>query len=321
MKSVAWVIGRGGLLGSHLEKETLRRGWQPFVPNGFSWRDEAALRREFAEAARGFSERVMQHKGTQWIILWAAGAGVMGTDEGTMRRETESFRAFLDAIHVCGLAESTGTIFFASTAGAMYAHPSDKAIDEETPPSPSSPYGKEKLAQESLLREWADRHANIRVLIGRISNLYGPGQNVRKQQGLISHFSRSVLTNIPLHVYVPLDTIRDYCFAPDCARHVLSCLERMSHHADEERVTLKIFASERTTTIAEIIGIFRRLTKRSPRVICSKNKLTKAYVRIVRFRSRVWPDAKPERITLLPVGIAAVHADMLRARQSGSERS
>jgi len=47
-------------------------------------------------------------------------------------------------------------------------------------------------------------------MVGRMSNLYGPGQNLKKVQGLISQMCLRVLTRQPLVLYVPLDTIRDY---------------------------------------------------------------------------------------------------------------
>ena len=54
------------------------------------------------------------------------------------------------------------------------------------------------------------------VLIGRIANLYGPGQNLAKAQGLVSQLCAAQLERARSSIWVSLDTLRDYLFAPDC---------------------------------------------------------------------------------------------------------
>ena len=55
-------------------------------------------------------------------------------------------------------------------------------------------------------------------MIGRFSNLYGPGQNLGKLQGLISRLALSAVTRQPINIFVPLDTIRDYVYVDDAAQ-------------------------------------------------------------------------------------------------------
>ena len=63
-------------------------------------------------------------------------------------------------------------------------------------------------------------------MIGRIANLYGPGQNLDKPQGLVSQLCAAHLERRPVSIWVSLDTLRDYLYAPDCAQMVLDCLDR-----------------------------------------------------------------------------------------------
>ena len=67
--------------------------------------------------------------------------------------------------------------------------------------------------------------------MGRIANLYGPGQGLEKPQGLISQIIRSHLIRTPISIYVPLDTMRDYLFAPDCGELVVDALRRLPARA------------------------------------------------------------------------------------------
>jgi uncharacterized SAM-binding protein YcdF (DUF218 family) len=76
-------------------------------------------------------------------------------------------------------------------------------------PRPLAPYGEVKLGMEEALRA-AAAEIGAAALVGRISNLYGPGQDLSKPQGLISRVCIAHLTRAPLPVMVSLDTMRDY---------------------------------------------------------------------------------------------------------------
>ena len=82
-----------------------------------------------------------------------------------------------------------------------------------------SAYGESKLEQERIVRAWSAA-TGVPAAIGRFSNLYGPGQDLTKPQGIISRLVRASLRGEPLLVFVPLDTVRDYLFAADAARRV-----------------------------------------------------------------------------------------------------
>ena len=83
-----------------------------------------------------------------------------------------------------------------------------------TATQPVSPYGFAKLDQEGLVATWAEA-TQVRTIVGRLANLYGPGQNVAKPQGLISQLVLSTLLRRPTSIYVPLDTMRDYLYVDD----------------------------------------------------------------------------------------------------------
>jgi UDP-glucose 4-epimerase len=124
-----------------------------------------------------------------------------------------------------------------------------------------------------------------------------------------------MLKSLPVHIYVPFDTIRDYLAADDAAAAMIATLRA----ADGlPRVRTKIIASERPVTIAEIIALFRKVGRRAPRVITSASPLSSAYPRRLRFRSTVPPVGASLPTTSLLVGIArlmaAEQAALVRAR-------
>ena len=156
-------------------------------------------------------------------------------------------------------------------------------------------------------------------MLAKAGNLYGPGQNLAKAQGLISQICRGHLTGQPLSIYVSLDTLRDYFFAPDCADLIVDGLARLRQEQPTSRpgAVTKILASQRAITIGTVIGEMRRIFKRSPRIVLGASPISALQPRDLSLRSRVWPDLDRRSLTPLPAGIAATAADLQRKLQAG----
>ncbi len=104
--------------------------------------------------------------------------------------------------------------FIASSAGGTYAgSPDEPPYTEESTTVAVSAYGHSKLRIEAAISPMTA--AGTRVCIGRIANLYGPGQNLQKPQGLVSQLCLTHLNRQPLGIYVSLDSLRDYVFVTD----------------------------------------------------------------------------------------------------------
>jgi UDP-glucose 4-epimerase len=297
----AWVIGAGGLLGAALTRQLHQKGNRLFAPETrFNWHQESELFTQINVAVRQFADQLQPDD--RWEIYWAAGIGAMGSGHTEMAQETRALVALLESIaSQPGLAGSRGAISFSSSAGAIYAATTAELITEDTPVAPSTPYAHEKLAQEAVLSSYSMQPNRPAVLVARLSTLYGSGQSSGKKQGLISHIARSMLHNRAVQIYVPFDTIRDYLYADDAAVAIVGVLRLIN---ERRGVTMKIFASEQPTTIAEILSVFRRVTRHPPRIATSSSKLSGLYSRCVRFKSCVLSDTTPKPRTTLLIGVA-----------------
>jgi UDP-glucose 4-epimerase len=324
--ALAWVLGKGGLLGSHLARAVKAQlphtdCWDCVVPQ-FCWRDSALLSAQFKQAVRAFATTVQRDYGS-WMVLWAAGAGVVGSTEEVLQAETRNWGLLLQLLgqHLGGLENRPGLVFLASSAGGVYGNSPDQPLTETSPCSPVSAYGRYKLEQEQALLAWADAHPHTTCLIGRVSNLYGPGQKLDKPQGLISQISQRLIYHCPVHIYVPLDTVRDYIFAEDCARQIVRCLARLADTTafdPANRRVVKIFASEQATSIAQIVGIFSSIAaKQHPRMIRVPTLLSSKQPKKLQFRSVIWRDVDAAPNTPLPVGINRVHQHLLAVYRQG----
>lgn len=319
---LAWVIGEGGLLGSQLA-----RGLVSYLPNvhrwrypggPFRWRDPVVLTEQMVDAMSTFAGAVRQGF-DRWLVLWAAGHGVMASPQETFPPEINTWCRFLELLSaklLTGPQPVRGTLFLASSAGGVFGKATDQVLTEESLCQPNSEYGRCKWTQEELLRAWASGHQDVDFLIGRITSIYGPGQKQGKPQGLISYLSRCLIHQRPAHIYVPLDTTRDYVFVEDCTRLILQCLNRIVQSNEKCRV-MKLIASEETASVAQVVGVLGRLARRNPRIVCSPSPLRQHQASNLRFRSTVWPDLRISRPTPLPIGMHRVHQHHLAMFQRG----
>lgn len=308
--SCAWVLGNHGLLGSALYRELSLDGCELYAPaRRFDWLDLAGTSAQMSAAVKEFGDRV--GAGGEWHLYWAAGAASMGSSEADLAPEVHAMSALLGSIESNDiLMGSPGTIAFASSAGALYAGSSLEIVTEQAPTAPTTHYANSKLVQEEMLRRFAETHGGCSLLLARISTIYGPGQARAKKQGLISHIARCVVRNLPVQIYVPFDTIRDYIAVDDAARSITWNARSLRSRA--ETVT-KIIASEKPTTIAEIVSIFRRISRRAPMIVTSASPLSAAYPRRARFQSLAMPEVRARAEISLSVGIAQVLAAERRA--------
>jgi UDP-glucose 4-epimerase len=149
--------------------------------------------------------------------------------------------------------------------------------------------------------EWA-QHTGTALLVGRLSTLYGPGQDLSKPQGLVSALCRAQLTRQPMNVYVSLDTRRDFLFVDDAAAMVVAATEQVTDHGVR---ALKVLASERSTTLGAVLGDLHRITRRRPPIVLGTSARAGFQVRDLRLRSVAWPRTSALARTPLQAGIAA----------------
>ena len=313
---LTWVVGSGGLLGSHLVRSEAARGRPIWAPGPIPWSAQHAPQ-ILHDHARAF---VRAAASGPWQVLWSAGAGVTGASQESLDIELRVFEAALG-----GLSESAapdeGAVFFASSAGGLYAGSLDPPFDETTPVNPLAPYGRAKHAAETRLQAWGVE-AGVSTLCGRIANLYGPGQNLAKPQGLISQMLKAQLTAQPLSIYVSLDTLRDYIYTPDAALLVADAMDRLREEqalAGAPVTETKILASLRPVTIGEIIGEVRLISKRRPRIVIAASPVAAFQARNLSLRSVVWPELDRRSRTPLAVGIERTASDLsLRWQRTGA---
>lgn len=293
------VLVGAGLLGSAVAR-TLRRDGESVLVAAVPWAEPDAA----VDAVLSTADEA----GPDWRLAWCAGSGVVGSSESDLAAEVDVARRVVAGIDVAPKA-----VLLASSAGGVFAGSSGPPFTERHEVRPLAPYGQAKLAVEASFADLAARGS--RLAVARFANLYGPGQDMTKPQGLVSQLCRSRLTGQPLVVYVDTDTMRDYVYADDAGAVAAAMLDRIAE-APEGAIVTKIVASGIPTTISGLVGAATRALRRRPPVVHAR-AAGGAQVHDLRLRSVVWPDLDRLVSTPLVVGLRRTADEVAAQHRAG----
>jgi UDP-glucose 4-epimerase len=114
-------------------------------------------------------------------------------------------------------------IVFSSSGGTVYGEAQTLPVPEHHPLRPKTAYGVSKVAAEqyALLyrRLWG---VDARVL--RLSNPYGPGQDIKGQLGAASIFAARALANEQIEIWGDGSAIRDYLYIDDAVAALVAMI-------------------------------------------------------------------------------------------------
>ena len=114
-------------------------------------------------------------------------------------------------------AGSNKKIIFSSTGGAIYGEPEKIPADENTNISPLSPYGLSKFLGEECIKFYAKTH-DIKYLIFRYPNVYGPRQNPKGEAGVVAIFAGVIKEGKSPIIFGDGTKARDYVYVDDIVK-------------------------------------------------------------------------------------------------------
>jgi|688.fasta_scaffold42335_1 UDP-glucose 4-epimerase len=313
---ITWVLGRGGLVGSSVEAKLNDRSTVWFPNEPIQWSDLSSFESSFAEAFNQFVQLIQDE---DWAILWCAGNGIVSSSTQQLQSESQYIQVVCSQTELLSqIIQSRGVISFTSSAGGVYGGSSGTIFDENTIPIPINEYGRMKLETERQLTNFA-RISDIKIVIFRLANVYGPNQDVQKSQGIISAITQSVLQHKPIKIYVPLQTIRNYIYADDVgeimARNVTSTTKEKKKSVD-----IKIIASDRNISLSTLLNEFRHVYGKRPSTINTIGQSMSVQPDNLRLRS-ISSSNDRDVFTPLAVGIAKLKTAYLRSLATTFDRS
>lgn len=266
MNRIVWVIGRGGFIGSAVSRKLLQKGiFQIETDYPLQWpttksphdldRYVNSLDASIASINTNFSRDGLS-------IIWCAGRSFPHSSNETVEIDQLVLELFLQRIRLTYKGNDVHFVF-ASSAGGLYSTECDAPFGATSPIAPITAYGTMKLKSETAVLRFADETGG-RPSICRISNVYGPGQNLSKSQGLMAKLAISSVTKVPVNIFVPLSTTRNYIYIDDAAEQIINIVSTTTHGK-----TLEIISSPDNLAISRVISECKRVFPRAPIVTFS----------------------------------------------------
>lgn len=188
-------------------------------------------------------------------------------------------RDLVQTIKLCSWIIGTKTtLIFLSSGGTVYGKQMIQPITEDVLPQPINHYGNVKLCIENAIKVF-DIQANSKMLIARISNPYGPGQDYTKGVGFIDAVLKKAINKELIEIWGDGEIVRDYIYIND----VCKMLSVLMDYEGENRV-FNISCNMGTTQkqILEIVSRYQQDLK-----CCYKEKRSVDVNKIVLDNSRI----------------------------------
>lgn len=253
------VTGGAGFIGSHVCDAFHARGDDVFVvddlsqgrvdrlPPGVAFHRESVLSEAGLSALVAAVEpELICHLAAQVDVRVSvaapaadAAANVMGT------------------VNVLEAARGAGArVIFASTGGALYGATAPIPSPEDTPATPTSPYGVAKYCAEQYVGLYNRLFGTAHAIL-RFANVYGPRQGPTGEAGVVSIFCSSAIEGKPVTIYGDGEQTRDYVYVEDCVSAFLAA-------ADHGKAGAWNIGTGTQVSVLELAALVARLTG-SPR--------------------------------------------------------
>lgn len=155
-------------------------------------------------------------------------------------------------------------IVFLSSGGTVYGKASVIPTPENHPLRPITAYGASKVAAEHYFLLYRNLW-NIDARIVRLSNPYGPGQNVFGQVGAASIFAAHAVQEKSIKIWGDGAAIRDYIYIDDAIEALISTMEADAAIFSTADPVINI-GSGRGVSLLEMVSILEVLINRKIKV-------------------------------------------------------
>ena len=250
-----------GLIGSAIVRQLRAQARATCYTLPFSWgnahlRDEQLgdLELHILNKMKTLQNSGQIKEAIRFTVIWSAGSGGFGSDEGQMNEEYLNFKAVLHfADRISNMTPGIRQAFHMfSSAGGLFE--GQTCVGPDTSPSPLRPYGRIKLLQEEALRQWQSTTDKV---IYRPSSVYGISAP-RHRAGLIPTLLISGMKHLGVRLFGAMDTIRDYVSSEDVARFVVNKI-----YSDSVSSQVYTLATARPVPLYDVKTVAEQTIRRS----------------------------------------------------------
>lgn len=169
-------------------------------------------------------------------------------------------RDFVQTVKLCSWLKDTNARFiFLSSGGTVYGNQPVQPIKETAVPVPINHYGNLKLCIENTIRTF-NFQAKRNMIIARVSNPYGPGQDYKKGVGFIDASLKRAMAGENIEIWGDGEIIRDYIYIDDVCRMLYTLT---TYHGSCEVFNVSSMVGTSQKDVLKIIkGIFEDISIR-----------------------------------------------------------
>ncbi|WP_290749348.1 NAD-dependent epimerase/dehydratase family protein [Henriciella sp.] len=240
------VLGAGGFLGGRLAESLVEQDVNPVLvrPSDTQSGRFTAVK----ERLSGF-ESLGAHCGPGSVYYYCISDMTPSNSAQEPSAFIESnltlFVRFLEWV----AANGGGHVVYTSSGGTVYGDSAIRPTPETAPLEPISFYGLLKASAEQFLSLYA-RQGRLTFTTARISNPFGPGQQLKRGQGLIPAVAERIKAGQPLQILGEGDTVRDYIHIDD----VIAALELCGTHPALSNTVVNV-GTGRGLSVLEVVQI------------------------------------------------------------------
>lgn len=148
-------------------------------------------------------------------------------------------------------------VIFASSGGTVYGEADTLPLSENHPLRPKTAYGVSKTASENYALLYR-RLWGLDTRIVRLSNPFGPGQDVRGQLGAASIFAARALAGEGVEIWGDGSAIRDYIYVDDAISGLLAIISAPRDRFSGLEPVVNI-GSGRGVSLQELISLLTQI--------------------------------------------------------------
>ncbi len=223
------IIGGNGFIGTNLIRSLADRGWN--VTSFDIAEPPVADPRVNYVLGDFFDDNVLAEVIKDKDVIYHA-LSTVNPGNSNQKYMMGYSRDFIQTVKLFDMLKEKDTkLIFLSSGGTVYGVQETMPIKEDAPTRPINHYGNVKLCIENALRVF-DIQAKSKMMIARISNPYGPGQDHNKGVGFIDAVIRKTLAGEPVEVWGDGEVVRDYIYIED----VCTILGNLAEYDGEETI-------------------------------------------------------------------------------------
>lgn len=221
------ITGGSGFIGAHLTEKLIslghnvlnvdvlkKQGGIPYVNRKGKFIRGSISNKKTIEKIKKWKPQIIYH-------LAAQSASETAYDDPKFDIITNCYGTYL----ISNLAKELKVKKFIYTSSIAVYGNSRRTIEENSKIEPDSLYGVSKYAGELFIKQNL-KNTSSKIIIFRVGNTYGPGENLHNQKkGMISIYSSYIWKKKPILIKGSLNRFRDFIYVDDCVNTLIKSIK------------------------------------------------------------------------------------------------